>query len=142
MDNMIKNTRENPMKTGKLTPYLTALVAIAIPALSAASEGNWKRGHVYYQMVCTNCHESAPCGPIGPDTRTRAEWDKYLEADSHANGSDSLSYYVSKSFRASIADENKAAAKFADVPEEDLFEDIRAFVMRSAKDGDAPTGCR
>ena len=36
----------------------------------------------------------------------------------------------------------EAAAKFADVPEDELYADLKAFVLRSAKDGDAPTGCR
>jgi len=49
---------------------------------------------------------------------------------------------MSKTYRASIAGTNKAAAKFADVPEDELFADIKALLMRSAKDGDAPTGCR
>lgn len=115
---------------------------ILIPGIASAYDGNWKRGHVYYRMVCTDCHKTQEVGKIAPNSRTQAEWTAYLEADQHANGQDTVSKYVSKSFRASIANENKAAAKFADVPEDELLADIKAILLRSAKDGDAPTGCR
>jgi hypothetical protein len=36
---------------------------------------------------------------------------------------------------------NKAAEKFADVPEKDLYEDLKAFVIKGAKDGDSPASC-
>jgi len=125
-------------------PLLIGLATclLGAPLMARAYEGDWKRGHVYYRMVCTECHKTQQCGVIGPNTRTRAEWAAYLQADKHAKGKDSLKHYLSKSYRASIASSNKAAAKFADVPEQELFEDLSAFVTRSAKDGDAPTGCR
>jgi len=125
-------------------PVLLTLAAftLAAPFAASAYEGNWKRGDVYYRMICTDCHKTKPCGPIGPNSRTRAEWKTYLEADKHANGKDALKPYFSKSFRAGIAGKNKAAAKFANEPEDELFADVQALLMRSAKDGDAPTGCR
>lgn len=126
-------------------PILLGLAALALgaPLIAGAYEGNWKRGDVYYRMVCTECHRGQPCGPIGPNSRTRAEWTAYLEAaNGHAKGKDNVKHYMSKTYRASIADKNKAAAKFADVPDEELFADVKALLMRSAKDGDAPTGCR
>lgn len=126
------------------TPLLIGLGAclLGAPLMARAYESDWKRGNVYYRMVCSECHKSEAGGAIGPNTRTRAEWSAYLQADKHARGKDSVSYYVSKPYRASIAATNRAAAKFADVPDEELYEDLKAFVARSAKDGDAPTGCR
>lgn len=131
-------------QTNLRKPLAGGLVALflALPLLAHAYEGDWKRGHVYYRMVCTDCHKTQSCGVIGPNTRTRGEWATYLQADRHAKGKDSLKSYLSKSYRASIAATNKAAAKFSDVSDQDLYEDIKAFVTRSAKDGDAPTGCR
>jgi cytochrome c2 len=125
-------------------PLLIGLATclLGAPLMARAYEGDWKRGHVYYRWVCTECHKDSPVGKIGPNTRTRAEWAAYLQADKHAKGKDSLKFYLSKSYRASIAGSNKAAAKFADVPEQELYDDLAAFVARSAKDGDAPTGCR
>lgn len=126
------------------TPLLIGLGAclLGAPLMARAYESDWKRGNVYYRMVCSECHKSEAGGAIGPNTRTRAEWSAYLQADKHARGKDSVSYYVSKPYRASIAATNRAAAKFADVPDEELYEDLKAFVARSAQDGDAPTGCR
>ena len=125
-------------------PLLIGLAAclLGAPLIARAYEGDWKRGHVYYRMVCTECHKTKPCGPIAPSARTRAEWAAYLQADKHAKGADSLKTYIGKPYRTSIASTNKAAAKFVDVPDQELFEDVSAFLARSAKDGDAPTGCR
>jgi cytochrome c5 len=125
-------------------PLVLALAAITLgaPFAAGAYEGNWKRGDIYYRMVCSDCHKSQPCGPIAPNSKTRAEWQAYLDADKHAKGKEALKPYFGKAFRASIAGKNKAAAKFADVPEEELYADVNAVLMRSAKDGDAPTGCR
>lgn len=125
-------------------PLLIGLTAclLGAPLMARAYEGDWKRGHVYYRMVCTECHQTKPCGAIGPNTRTRAEWAAYLQADKHAKGADSLKYYLSNPYRDMIKASNKAAAKFANVPESELFDDIKAYTIRGAKDGDAPTGCR
>jgi hypothetical protein len=38
--------------------------------------------------------------------------------------------------------QNKAADKFTDLPDEELYEDLKAFVIKGAKDGDAPATCR
>ncbi len=131
------------MKLQKPLFFGLAALALGAPLLANAYEGEWKRGDVYYRMVCSDCHKSQPCGPISPNSRTRAEWTKYLDTpNGHAKGKDDVKHYMSKDFRASIAAKNKAAAKFANVPEEELFADVKAMLMRSAKDGDAPTGCR
>ena len=70
-----------------------------------------------------------------------AEWASYIQADKHAKGKDTVKQYVSKSYRASIKSANKAVEKFADVPDQDLLEDIKAFVIKGAKDGEAPASC-
>ena len=72
---------------------------------------------------------------------TKAEWAAYIKADKHAKGKDTVKQYLSKSYRASIKAQNKAAEKFADVPDEELLEDLKAFAARGAKDGDSPASC-
>jgi len=72
---------------------------------------------------------------------TKAQWGSYLQADKHAKGKDSMKQYVSKTYRASIKTQNKAAEKFIDVPDEEMLEDIKAFVIKGAKDGEAPASC-
>ncbi len=129
------------MKTIKPQLFLISLLLL-VPGASGAYDGNWKRGHVYFRMICTECHSQQPVGKIAPNSRTRAEWQAYLEADQHAAGKDTVTHYLSKTYRSSIAGSNKAARKFARVPEAELHADLRALLMRSAKDGDAPTGCR
>jgi len=112
-------------------------------AMSAAQayDGDWKRGRIYYRQVCTACHTTELKKPIAPNDRTKAEWAAYMKADKHNKGKDTVSSYFSKQYRDSIKAKNAAAAKFADVPEKDLLEDVKVFLNKGAKDGDAPAGC-
>lgn len=114
---------------------------ILIPSAAQAADPDWKSGRIYFRLVCTACHTIQAGGAIAPNTRAKSEWAAYFQADKHAKGKDSISYYVSKAYRDSIKSANKAAAKFADIPEQELLDDIRAYVTKSAKDGDAPAGC-
>jgi len=82
-----------------------------------------------------------PGGGTNPRTRTKAEWDAYLKANKHAKGKDTVSQYVGKPYRASIKSANKAAEKFADVPDQELLDDLAAFLKKGAKDGDSPASC-
>lgn len=109
-------------------------------ATAAQAEADWKRGRIYYRMVCTACHVEKG-GAIAPSTKTMAEWNAYLLADKHAKGKDSLKSYVSKKYRDSVKATNKAAEKYAEVPEAELFEDLKAFALKGAKDGDSPASC-
>jgi len=120
----------------------TALLVLLGASFSAqAYDADWKRGRVYYRSVCTACHTAGPVGSINPSTKTKAEWTTYLALDKHAKGKDTVSKYVSKDYRASIKATNKAAAKFADTPDKELIDDIKAFLQKGAKDGDSPATC-
>lgn len=116
---------------------LTALLAIPLAAHAADA----KRGRVYYRMVCTLCHVEKTGAAIAPNGRTRAEWAAYLTADKHAKGKDTVKYYFSKEYRASIKSKNKAAEKYADIPDAELTEDVKVFLIAGAKDSDTPTSC-
>jgi mono/diheme cytochrome c family protein len=117
------------------------LLGCSLFASAAHAADDWKRGRVYYRYVCTACHTAKAGGAIAPNTKTIAEWTAYMQAGKHAKGKEPLGKYVSKEYRASISATNKAAAKYADVPDQQLFNDIKAFVLKGAKDGDAPAGC-
>jgi cytochrome c5 len=126
----------------KLTTTLTVGAALSVLVSSAfAYDADWKRGRVYYRSVCTSCHAVAPSGSINPSTKTKAEWAAYLKADKHNKGKDTVKQYVSKAYRASIKAGNKAAEKFADTPDQELMDDIAAFLTKGAKDGDSPATC-
>lgn len=123
-------------------PLLSSILVclLGAPLVSQGADADWKRGRVYYRMVCTACHVEK-ASAIAPSTKTMAEWNAYLLADKHAKGKDSVKYYVSKKYRDSVKATNKAAEKYADVPEQDLLEDLKAFVIKGAKDGDSPASC-
>ena len=127
-------------------PLLSSIfLASFLQPLPAAEEGNWRRGRIYYRMVCTACHKEMAQASISPMSRTIAEWKAYVEADKHdASGKSnpSLKHYVSKEYRTSAKDTNKAAAKFIDLPEKGLLTDVRAWVVRGAKDSDTPARCQ
>ncbi len=128
----------------KSTKALFPVVLIGLLAASfsaQAYDADWKRGRVYYRSVCTSCHAGDPIGSINPSTKTKAQWSAYLLLDKHAKGKDTVTKYVSKSYRASIMSTNKAAAKFADTPDAELLEDIKVFLIKGAKDGESPATC-
>ena len=126
----------------KLTTTLAVGAALSLLVSSAfAYDADWKRGRVYYRSVCTSCHSAKAGGAINPSTRTKAEWTAYLQADKHAKAKDTVKQYASKAYRASIKSTNKAAEKFADTPDQELADDIKAFLIKGAKDGDAPASC-
>jgi cytochrome c5 len=129
------------MKSSKFLP-LAALIALMGASFAAqAYDADWKRGRIYYRGVCTTCHIASPIGSINPSTKTKAEWTAYLQANKHAKGKDTVSQYYSKAYRASIKSGNKAAEKFADTPDQELADDVKAFLIKGAKDGDAPATC-
>ena len=127
--------------------YLTPLAAAATLALLGASfsaqayDADWKRGRLYYRSVCTACHTASPIGAVSPSTKSKADWAAYMLTDKHAKGKEAVSKYVGKAYRDSIKDSNKTAAKFSDAPDKELMEDIKAFLLKGAKDGDAPASC-
>ncbi|MCK9215962.1 MAG: c-type cytochrome [Rhodoferax sp.] len=129
------------MKFSKVLPVAALLALVGASFSAQAYDADWKRGRVYYRSVCTSCHVASPIGSINPSTKTKADWAAYLKADKHAKGKDTVSRYVSKAYRASIKSGNKAAEKYADTPDQELMEDIKAFLMKGAKDGDAPASC-
>jgi cytochrome c5 len=130
---------KNPFLINALS--ICALGCSLVVSAAYAADGDWKRGRVYYQNVCTDCHKAKAGGPIAPNTRSMADWTTYLKADKHAKGKESLAKYASKEYRASIKATNKAAEKYADVPDDQLFNDIRTFMLKGAKDGDSPASC-
>ena len=111
------------------------------PTDASAADGDWKRGRVYYQKVCTDCQTAKAGGAIAPNSRTMADWKAYLQADRHAKRKDSLRKYTSKEYRAVVKASNKAAGKYADIPDEQLFDDVKTFMLKGAKDGDSPASC-
>ncbi|MBK8738641.1 MAG: hypothetical protein IPM02_03420 [Betaproteobacteria bacterium] len=128
----------------KLSPTLAATAVLTLLGISFAAQAydaDWKRGRIYYRSVCTSCHVASPIGAINPSTKTKAEWTAYLAADKHAKGKDTVKVYVSKAYRVSIKSGNKAAEKFIDTPEQELSDDIKAFLIKGAKDGDSPASC-
>ena len=129
------------MKTTTTLAALTLLALIGASFPARAYEADWKRGRIYYRSVCTSCHTANPVGSISPSSRLKLEWSAYLAADKHAKGKDKVSQYLSVAYRNSIKAGNKAAEKFADVPEQELAADIKAFLLKGAKDGDAPASC-
>ena len=50
-------------------------------------------------------------------------------------------YFVSTEYRESIKDSNKAAKKFLKLPEDQIYADVKAFVVGGARDSDTPASC-
>ena len=85
-------------------------------------------------------HDPAAALVVDGRVVAAAEEERFLR-DKHAKGKETVSKYVSKAYRASIKSANKAAEKFAETPDQELADDIKAFLLKGAKDGDAPASC-
>lgn len=124
--------------------HLIGLVAIAPLVIApmaqafAQEEGNWKRGRIYYRTTCTACHVDQAGGSIAPAAKTIAEWEAWIQSE---DGGAHLDEYVSQEYRNSIAGENRVAAKFAPIPDEEMRADVSAFVIHGAKDSATPATC-
>jgi len=129
------------MKLYKKIITACVLSVFTIPFMAQAADGNWKKGRIYYRMICTACHKDDAGGSISPRIKTKAEWSAYIDADSHAKGKDKVSYYVSKEYRESIKSSSRAAAKFINDPNDELMADVKAFVIHGAKDSATPARC-
>ncbi len=124
---------------------LAAAMALTLVAGAFAEDANPKRGRVYFKMVCTVCHVTEAGQAIPPMTRSMAEWAAYMDADVHAasgTANPAVSYYVSKEYRSSIADSNRAAKKFGKLPDAQLQADVKAFLVSGARDSDTPASCQ
>lgn len=129
------------MKRNYAAIAAAAMLGTAAISTTWAYEGDWKRGRIYYRQVCTACHNTEMKKAVAPNDRVKAEWVAYIQADKHLKGKETVTRYVSKQYRDSIKAKNAAAAKFADVPEKELLEDVRSFLNKGAKDGDSPASC-
>jgi cytochrome c5 len=124
-----------------------ALTLICMGMMSAnvfSEDANPKRGRVYFKMVCTVCHMTQAGKAIPPSSYTMAEWGSYIDADKHdltGVSNPSVKYYTSQEYRKSIADSNKAAAKFLEESDAQMIADVRAFLISGAKDSDTPASC-
>ena len=130
--------------TQKFSILLVAMM-LGVFALDAyAGEGNSKRGRVYFKMVCTACHLANAGKTISPNVYTMEEWGNYMDTGKHDKTgatNASLKYYLSQEYRKSISGSNKAAKKFMKLPNDQLFNDVRAFTVGGAKDSDTPASC-
>lgn len=112
---------------------------------AAVAKGNWKKGRIYYRMVCTECHIEQAGGAISPAEKTKAEWLDYFIKNIHgpqdAPAKYAASYFVSTEYRESIKSTNRAAKKMLKIPEDALLEHVKAFVVHTAKDSDQPSRC-
>ena len=133
------------MKRHKSVIAVLVVILLAVSPVVEAAKGNWKKGRIYYRMVCTDCHVNQAGGKISPAEKTKAEWADYFEKNIHgpqdAPAKYAASYFVSKEYRESIKDTNRAAAKMLKIPDEQLLEDVKAFLNHTAKDSDQPSRC-
>jgi len=133
------------MKHQKNMITVLVVILLGFSTVAKAAEGNWKKGRIYYRMVCTECHKREAGGMISPNEKTKAEWLEYFDRNIHGSQDAptkyTADYFVSKEFRESIKDTNRAAKKMLNIPQDQLLEDVKAFLLHTAKDSDQPTSC-
>jgi hypothetical protein len=123
---------------------LISIIMLGFSSLAEA-KGNWKKGRIYYRMVCTECHIENAGGTISPAEKTKAEWIEYFDKNIHGPQDGptkyTASYFISREYRESIKDTNRAAKKMLKIPDEKLLEHVKTFVIHTAKDSDQPSRC-
>jgi len=121
------------------------LLPFSIDTAEAADKANWKIGRVYNRLICNACHRQDDGQVTSPYDRKKAEWTAYFQADQHAKGGNvngSVKYYASQAYRSSIQNENKAAAKFLKLSNEEMMAHVIEFYIHGAKDSDTPARCQ
>jgi hypothetical protein len=124
---------------------MTLPVAAVIGFEAFAADANWKMGRVYNRLVCNDCHRQDGGKVMSPYERTIADWKAYFAADKHdASGEadPSVKFYASRQYRDSIKAENKAAAKFLELSDEEMMANVVEFYLHGAKDSDTPLRCQ
>lgn len=126
----------------RLLPGVIAAASVLMlpvaPAVANEEPGNWKLGKIYYRASCTACHTAELGESISPASMTMAEWRAWIDTDT---GGAHLGEFTSQTYRSSIAAENKVAEKFASVPDQEMWDHTRAFVIYGAKDSPNPATC-
>ena len=128
--------------------FFTITLMTLIPQIDqalAADKANWKIGRVYNRLVCNACHRQDGGKVVSPYERNKLDWTAYFLSDAHdvsGKTNPSVRYYMSSDYRQSIQAENKAAAKFVDMPNAQMEAHIIAFYIRGAKDSDTPAKCQ
>jgi len=115
-----------------------SLLALTTTQAIAEEPGNWKKGRLYYRAVCTACHVDEAGGSIAPAAYKIQEWKDYLVSE---RGATHTGEFITQAHREAVAPENKVAAAFAKLPDEELLADVRAFVIYGAKDSATPATC-
>ncbi len=97
------------------------------------------------QKLIISCHIEQAGGAISPSEKTKAEWVDYFEINLHGPQDEpakyAASYFVSREYRESIKDTNRAAKKMLKIPDDKLLEDVKEFLNHTAKDSDQPSRC-
>jgi len=133
------------MKHTKQFIVAIVLASLTLSTVADAAKANWKKGRIYYKMVCSECHIQQTGNKFSPADKTKAEWADYFAQNVHAAGNttvnNTVEYYVSQKYRESVKDTNRAAAKLLKIPDDQLLEDVKAFTIHTAKDSDQPSRC-
>ena len=128
----------------EIAPVVAATLALVLAGQAFSAEPNKRRGQVYFKMVCTECHVQEADKTIPPNTRSMADWSAYMNADKHdASGKSepTVSYYTSTTYRERVKGSNKAARKFNKLPADQIYADVKAFMVGGARDSDTPASC-
>ena len=66
------------MKHQKKIIAVMIMAMLGFSTVAAAEKGNWKKGRIYFRMVCSDCHEREAGGKISPNEKTRARIKKLM----------------------------------------------------------------
>ncbi len=111
--------------------------------LSKYQYGIENRGKLYFQQVCSDCHQNSHGIRIPPQQNTMAQWHKYLNDNRHQINGDThaLARFFTKEYRAKLAKNNENIELVIDVSNKELLLDLAKYLINGAKDADSPKSC-
>ncbi|MCK7579406.1 MAG: hypothetical protein MZV65_29250 [Chromatiales bacterium] len=113
-------------------------VVLGLPLLAQA-EGDWKRGRVYYRMVCTACHVEQASGAIAPEHQDQGRMDGLPAGRQARQGQGHASSTTSARTTATASrPPTRRPRSSPTCPNRSCSRIVKAFVITGAKDGDAP----
>lgn len=128
-----------------LAEFSVVAVLLSVATSAFAYDGDLKRGRLYFRQICTTCHQATIGKAIAPNERLKADWTAYMKADKHdktGKSNPSVKYFTTKAYRETIKGSNKAAEKLLNANDAELYADVQAWLLYSAKDSDNPSGCQ
>jgi cytochrome c5 len=106
-------------------------------------QGKEKRGQVYFQHVCSHCHQQQYQIEVPPKDYTIAQWHDYFQKNEHLMEKNRHPFtdFFTLEYREQLAHNNKVLTLMLGLSDEEIKIDVAKYIINGAKDSDNPQSC-